>query len=865
MLREKYHTLVINLLDKLPAAKSAVSILTQRGLTIRVAAVFLVATGLVTAQLLDNGFANTSAETALANNQGQQCNQPTLYGVSDKNLADSIFFKYEINSQTITTINQVDGADIEAIDIQPTTQVIYGLSGDYGDPISNKRLVIIDPVTGIPNPLDGVQLDITVNSEYKGASFHPLTGALWAAGHGLGGLRIVNLQTGASQLQVQINGEIEALAWNPDGSSLYFTKNDNLYRYDISGDSVTSLCSIGQEVEGLEFDLNGNLVAGYHDPNNSNIKVISPTTCEPLSQQPYQITLPDIETFTFKCDDPPPPDKGIIIVKKETDPDDDPQSFDFTSDWGVFTLTDGQENNSGPLDPGTYAVAETLPAGWQQTSATCDDSSPVSAIELTANETVTCTFVNTKLPADTATLIVVKHVADSNPADPNKTADQFTINVSAGSGTFTDMFLGAEAPGVSRTVPVGDYSVDEADTFGYTKSLDNCSGTLTAGQTKTCTITNNDPGGGGGGGCTGASCNPNPSPVNATITCGPNATLSFSYGSDVTGISISNSSDFSNATAISPVSSLAWPVPAGDGQIVYVKFQRLTGSIEIRQATTFNCTTPPPQVLSCVNLVTAEAEQAKSPNQSLVSLFKGKILLQAEAHGELWYVHTVSGLKYYLPGQPHTITVLTLLADGISQSDLAKIPLGISPNIVSADTDSDGLVDIFEEALGTSSINADTDGDSFADKVEVDNGYNPNGSGKMPFEADFAARQSGRLFIQVEGAGQIWYVNPADNKRYFIPSDSANAYNVLASFSQGIGNADLRQVPVGVEIKGVDLTSYAGCYVPTPTVLGASELPRTGFPLDLAQLVVLPSLAAYPWLKKRYASALARHFARLTA
>src|SRR3990167_2232892 len=181
MLREKYHTLVINLLDKLPAAKSAVSILTQRGLTIRVAAVFLVATGLVAAQLLDNGFANTNAETALANNQGQQCNQPTLYGVSDKNLADSIFFKYDINSQTITSINQVDGADIEAIDIQPTTQVIYGLSGDYGDPISNKRLVIIDPVTGIPNPLDGVQLDITVNSEYKGASFHPLTGALWAA------------------------------------------------------------------------------------------------------------------------------------------------------------------------------------------------------------------------------------------------------------------------------------------------------------------------------------------------------------------------------------------------------------------------------------------------------------------------------------------------------------------------------------------------------------------------------------------------------------------------------------------------------------------------------------------------------------
>jgi hypothetical protein len=36
--------------------------------------------------------------------------------------------------------------------------------------------------------------------------------------------------------------------------------------------------------------------------------------------------------------------------------------------------------------------------------------------------------------------------------------------------------------------------VDEADALGYTKSLSaDCSGTIADGETKTCTITNDDP------------------------------------------------------------------------------------------------------------------------------------------------------------------------------------------------------------------------------------------------------------------------------------------------------------------------------------------------------------------------------------
>jgi hypothetical protein len=94
-------------------------------------------------------------------------------------------------------------------------------------------------------------------------------------------------------------------------------------------------------------------------------------------------------------------DRGNIIVLKATDPTGPTQSFDFTTNYGggAFSLTDGQSNDSGALVPtsegGTYSVSETVPAGWSQTSATCDDGSPIDAIDLGPGETVTCTFTNT--------------------------------------------------------------------------------------------------------------------------------------------------------------------------------------------------------------------------------------------------------------------------------------------------------------------------------------------------------------------------------------------------------------------------------------------------------------------------------------
>jgi len=86
---------------------------------------------------------------------------------------------------------------------------------------------------------------------------------------------------------------------------------------------------------------------------------------------------------------------GRIKVRKQTLPRGAGQSFSFASSYGEpFELTDGQGDASGLLRPGTYSVGETVPTGWQQISASCDDGSVPSAIALAPGEEVTCTFVN---------------------------------------------------------------------------------------------------------------------------------------------------------------------------------------------------------------------------------------------------------------------------------------------------------------------------------------------------------------------------------------------------------------------------------------------------------------------------------------
>ncbi|NBB93545.1 MAG: DUF3494 domain-containing protein [Gammaproteobacteria bacterium] len=86
---------------------------------------------------------------------------------------------------------------------------------------------------------------------------------------------------------------------------------------------------------------------------------------------------------------------GTITILKQATPSDTGESFDFSGDLGNFGLMHG-EFVVETRPPGTYAVSETVPAGWRLDSASCDDGSLPSAISLEAGESVTCTFSNSR-------------------------------------------------------------------------------------------------------------------------------------------------------------------------------------------------------------------------------------------------------------------------------------------------------------------------------------------------------------------------------------------------------------------------------------------------------------------------------------
>ena len=181
--------------------------------------------------------------------------------------------------------------------------------------------------------------------------------------------------------------------------------------------------------------------------------------------------------------------RGQIIIDKVTVPGGDSQLFTFTPSYNggqTFQLADATApNNSGGLVPGTYSVAEGAIAGWDLTSATCSDQSPVRAISLQAGETVTCTFTNTKRG----------HIIIDKVTDPAGDPASFEFDPSYSTSNFS--LTDAATPNDSGALEPGSYSVAELGKAGWDLTSATCSDqspvtaiSLQPGETVTCTFTN---------------------------------------------------------------------------------------------------------------------------------------------------------------------------------------------------------------------------------------------------------------------------------------------------------------------------------------------------------------------------------------
>ncbi len=177
--------------------------------------------------------------------------------------------------------------------------------------------------------------------------------------------------------------------------------------------------------------------------------------------------------------------RGTIIVEKITD--DGSGSFSFTSNTltpSPFTLTTTAAGAAGKdsetfsnLNPGTYDVAETVPAGWNLVSGTCDDLSDPSSIDLAGGETVTCTFHDARQTGAIKITKTRKHAAAVGGEGPHAGV---TFTVTGGELPAAGVSATTDANGVAcvdglvlSSFFAAGYTVTETVPAGYVVTSDN--------------------------------------------------------------------------------------------------------------------------------------------------------------------------------------------------------------------------------------------------------------------------------------------------------------------------------------------------------------------------------------------------------
>lgn len=175
---------------------------------------------------------------------------------------------------------------------------------------------------------------------------------------------------------------------------------------------------------------------------------------------------------------------------------------------------------------------------------------------------------------------------------------------------------------------------------------------------------------------------------------------------------------------------------------------------------------------------------------------RGNFLLNVDKAGEIWYVEDVFHTKIKIS----STSDLAQLAIGISNTDIAKIPIAVDSRLIFIDSDGDGLDDLLELAIGTDPFNPDTDGDSYSDSLELRYHFDPLGPGRLNIDLDLSQKLAGQILMQVEQNGELWYVNPQDNLRYYFPNMDY-FLRAMSYISLGINQANLDLIVDSSRIK----------------------------------------------------------------
>ena len=160
----------------------------------------------------------------------------------------------------------------------------------------------------------------------------------------------------------------------------------------------------------------------------------------------------------------------------------------------------------------------------------------------------------------------------------------------------------------------------------------------------------------------------------------------------------------------------------------------------------------------------------KNNKRSAKKRLWGRLLLDVDSGGAIWYIDTTTGSRYSVKWD-NALPLFQKFSVGITDGNLLKIPA----------------------KLETINPNLDTDGDGYTDRQELRRGYNPYNSNPVKFQLDLAFANSlkGKFLLQVEKGGAIWYV---DQNGYRHNVRWNNLKSLFESLALGITNSDLSKI-----------------------------------------------------------------------
>jgi hypothetical protein len=269
--------------------------------------------------------------------------------------------------------------------------------GDDNTGDQHSGVITVDGTYGLGNGFTVSGLGTSIVTVTKNAGTKDISHVDYFLGTTPQGRIIVEKQTNP-------DGSVETFEFDPSYSANFLLSDG---QQNNSGVLAPGSYTV-QELAKLGWDLtNIQIVSGDTD----NGSTIGGDADFDAGDNSATIDLDAGETITVRFTNT---QRGRIIVEKQTNPDGNVETFEFDPSYSAnFLLSDGQQNNSGVLAPGSYTVQELAKLGWKLTniqivSGDTDNGSTIggdadfdagdntATIDLDAGETITVRFTNTK-------------------------------------------------------------------------------------------------------------------------------------------------------------------------------------------------------------------------------------------------------------------------------------------------------------------------------------------------------------------------------------------------------------------------------------------------------------------------------------